>query len=148
MTEVTSRQGQSLIVDLPASLPLIRADEGRLRQILQNLLNNALKLTTGGGEITLRAREKGAELIVEVKDTGPGIAKQMQERIFDPYYRVEADRQRLSGLGLGLALCKKLVELHGGRIWVESEKGKGSIFSFSIPLGTTHQQHHQELPDW
>jgi len=147
MAEVASRQGQSLTVDLPASLPLIRADESRLRQILQNLLNNALKFTAGGGEITLRAGEKGAELIVEVQDTGSGIAKQMQERIFDPYYREESDRQRLSGLGLGLALCKKLVKLQGGRIWVKSEKDKGSTFSFSMPLGTTDRQIKNQAED-
>jgi PAS domain S-box-containing protein len=125
---------QSLILDLPSSLPLIRADEGRLRQIVLNFITNASKFTPAGGKIILRAREKDANLVVECQDTGPGIAKEEQGRLFDAYHRVESDRERFSGLGLGLALCKKLVELHGGRIWLESEKGKGSTFSFSLPL--------------
>jgi signal transduction histidine kinase len=129
-----SSEGQSLILDLPSSLPLIRADEDRLRQIVLNLITNASKFTPEGGKITLRARERDADLVVECQDTGSGIAKEDQGRLFDAYHRVESDRERFSGLGLGLALCKKLVELHGGRIWVESEEGKGSTFSFSLPL--------------
>jgi PAS domain S-box-containing protein len=131
---MVSRWGQSLILDLPSSLPLVRADEGRLRQVVLNLLTNASKFTPAGGKIILRARQKDANLVVECQDTGSGIAKEEQGRLFDAYHRVESDRERFSGLGLGLALCKKLVELHGGKIWVESEVGKGSTFSFSLPL--------------
>ena len=72
--------------------------------------------------------------MVEVKDNGPGIPKKEQQRIFEPYQRRRTDRERLSGLGLGLSLCKYLVELHGGKIWLESQIGKGSTFAFSIPL--------------
>jgi len=72
--------------------------------------------------------------VVEVKDTGPGIAEEEQQRLFDPYHRKEGDRERLSGLGLGLALSRTLVELHGGRIWVKSRAGRGSTFGFSLPL--------------
>lgn len=129
-----SAQGQTLVVDLPSSLTPLQADEERLRQVLTNLLNNASKFTPREGVITLRARESDSFLTVEVQDTGPGIAKEDQGKLFTPYHRLESDRQRLSGLGLGLALCKTLVELHGGKIWVESEKGKGSVFGFSIPL--------------
>ena len=78
----------------------------------------------------MRARQVGDKLIVEIEDTGPGIRKEEQKRLFQPYYRVEGDRERLSGLELGLALCKTLVELHGGQIWVVSQEGKGSTFGF------------------
>ncbi len=136
VTSLASSQEQTLFSDLPASLPPIQADEERLRQIVLNLLNNACKFTPRAGKVTLRARQKAACLVIEVEDTGPGIAEEEQQRLFQPYSRLESDRERLSGLGLGLALCKTLVELHGGQIWVESQKGKGSIFSFSVPLAT------------
>ncbi|GAG29885.1 unnamed protein product, partial [marine sediment metagenome] len=110
MTPVALRDGYSLTVDLPSSNPVVSADRDRFRQVVMNLLNNALKFTPPGGEITLRAREEGANLSVEVQDTGPGINKEDQKRLFDPYYRRVEDRERLSGLGLGLALAKSLVE--------------------------------------
>jgi len=131
---MASSNGHSLILDLPQSLPLVRADKNRLQQVILNLLNNASKFTPYGEKITLRARRENTTLIVEVQDTGRGISEEERQRIFDPYYRVESDRQRLSGLGLGLALCKTLVELHGGQIWVESCPGMGSTFGFSLPL--------------
>ncbi len=134
MTPVAVGNGQSLSLELPGELPVIWADSTRLRQVIQNLLDNAFKFTPAGGEITIRAREDSANLIIEVQDTGPGISKKDQERLFDPYHRVESDRERFSGLGLGLALSKNLVELHGGRIWIKSQRGKGSTFGFSVPL--------------
>ncbi|MBL7127311.1 MAG: HAMP domain-containing histidine kinase, partial [Dehalococcoidales bacterium] len=128
------KNGHLLYDGLPRSLPVIQADEGRLRQVVLNLLNNAFKFTPAGGSITVKARKDKACLVVEVQDTGRGISKEEQERLFEPYQQLEEERARLSGLGLGLSLSKKLVELHGGQIWVQSEKGKGSTFSFSIPL--------------
>ena len=140
MTPVASSHGQSLILELPPSLPLAWADEGRLRQVVLNLLNNAAKFTPEGGKIILRAREDSANLVVEVQDTGRGITAEEQQRLFEPYHRLESDRDHLSGLGLGLALCKTLVELHGGRIWVQSQAGRGSIFGFSVPLEAAGEQ--------
>jgi signal transduction histidine kinase len=105
-----------------------------VRQVLLNLLNNALKFTPEGGRITLKAVRKGPQLIVEVRDSGPGISKEEQQDLFEPYYRARKNGAHLSGLGLGLALCKMLVELHGGRISVKSDLGKGSTFSFTLPL--------------
>ncbi len=131
---VASSSEQSLVLDLPSSLPPVSVDEERLRGVVLNLLANAIKFTAKGGTITLAAREDNKNLIVEVKDTGPGIAPEDQKRIFEPYYRVETERGRPSGLGLGLALCKTWVELHRGKIWVDSEKGRGSTFGFSVPL--------------
>jgi len=137
MDPVARSYDHSLILDLPQSLPLIQADETRLQQIMLNLLNNASKFTPSGGKITIRARRKDSDLIVEVEDTGTGISEEQRQRLFEPYYRVESDRQILNGLGLGLALCKTLVNLHGGQIWVESRQGEGSTFGFSLPLEDT-----------
>jgi len=140
MAPVASSHGQALILDLPPSLPPIWADEVRLWQVLLNIVSNASKFTPEGGKITLRAREEDAFLIVQVQDTGHGIAEKEQQRLFEPYHRLESDRERLSGLGLGLALSKTLVELHGGRLWVESRVGEGSTFSFSVPLEAASQR--------
>jgi len=134
MSPMASSQGQSLILELPSSLPLARGDEGRLRQVVLNLLSNASKFTPEGGRIVLRARKDDASFVVEVQDTGYGMTAEEQQRLFEPYHRLESDREHLSGLGLGLALCKMLVELHGGQIWVQSQAGKGSTFGFSVPV--------------
>ncbi len=139
-TPVAMRNSQTLTARLPDSLPVIVADEERFRQIVLNLVNNAVKFTPPGGKITLKARLERDNLVVEVQDTGVGISKDDQKLLFEPYRSLESDRERLSGLGLGLSLSKKLVELHGGRIWVKSEKGKGSIFGFSIPLTAAGQK--------
>ena len=128
------RNKQSLIVDVPLSLPLVLADERRLRQILRNLLSNSLKFTPEGGKITLKVRTENAGLTFEVKDTGRGITRNEQKRLFQPYYRLESDREALNGLGLGLPLSRMFVELHKGRMWVKSQKGRGSIFGFWLPL--------------
>jgi signal transduction histidine kinase len=133
-TPVAMRNGQTLTARLPDSLPVVVADEERFRQIVLNLVNNAVKFTPPGGKIVLKARLESDKLVVEVQDTGVGISKEEQKLLFEPYRSLESEHERLSGLGLGLSLSKKLVELHGGQIWVKSEKGKGSTFGFSIPL--------------
>ncbi len=140
MKAVTSAAGQSLRVTLPDSLPPVWADADRLRQVVQNLLINASKFIPEGGKITLRAKERDGSMVVEVQDNGPGIPKEDQKRLFQPYNRKLGDREHLSGLGLGLALCKYLVELQDGEIWLNSSVGKGSTFGFSIPLATSIQQ--------
>lgn len=134
MTPLANRNQQELEFVLPESLPYIEADKGRLRQVILNLLNNAFKFTPEGGKITLKAGVSGESVLFEVNDTGSGIAAEDLERLFEPYFRRTTDRERLSGLGLGLALAKSFVELHGGKIWVESESGKGSVFRFTIPI--------------
>ncbi|MFC2052410.1 sensor histidine kinase [Chloroflexota bacterium] len=120
--------------EIPSSLPLVRVDKNRIMQVIQNLVNNACKATPEGGKITIRVMKDYMSLIVQIQDTGQGINRKDQARIFEPYYRVAGIAQGYEGLGLGLSISKRLVELHGGQIWVESEKGKGSTFSFSIPL--------------
>jgi signal transduction histidine kinase len=140
MAAVASGNGQSLTLALAPSLPLVWADEERLRQVVLNLLVNATKFTPKGGNVTLKAKTKDTTVVVEVEDTGPGISEEEQQRLFQAYHKRMNDREHLSGLGLGLALSRHLVELHGGKIWVESQVGKGSTFSFSIPLATASQQ--------
>ena len=130
-------KGQDLSLDLPTSLPLVQGDGQRLEQVVLHLLTNASKFTPEGGHITLRAKKRDTELVIEVQDTGAGIDKEAQTKLFKPYSRLNSDRQLYPGLGLGLALAKQVVELHGGKIWVESEPGKGSTFAFSLPLNTS-----------
>ena len=137
---VANRKKQSLTLDIPPSVPMVKADKQRLEQVLVNLLTNAIKFTGEGGRIQLRLKKKETEIVVEVVDNGAGITVEEQERIFMPYYRIEADRQRFPGLGLGLTLSKQLVEMHEGRMWVESELNKGSTFAFSLPIA--------EQEDW
>ncbi|MFC1903272.1 sensor histidine kinase [Chloroflexota bacterium] len=121
---------QSLILELPASLPTLRAHQHYLEQILLNLLTNASKFTPEGGKITLSASLNDNNLVVKVTDNGIGISAEEQKLIFQPYYQVNGG----SGSGLGLAITKLLVELHGGKLWLESTMGEGSCFFFSLPL--------------
>jgi signal transduction histidine kinase len=112
----------------------INADDQRIEQVLLNLLSNAIKFTPEGGQIFLRADKDGSRLVINVQDTGPGIPNEEKRKLFVPYYHPSTDRSGIPGLGLGLAISKQIVELHGGAIWVQSEVGKGSTFSFSLPL--------------
>ena len=132
--ELVEKKKQSIILDLPRRLPVIEADRSRLEQVLTNLLFNATKFSPEGSTITVRARAEEGEVVVEVEDRGGGLSEEEQERIFKPYHRVEQDRQRFPGLGLGLAVSKQIVEAHEGKIWVESQLGRGSTFSFSLPV--------------
>jgi two-component system, OmpR family, phosphate regulon sensor histidine kinase PhoR len=121
--------------DFPAGLPNIAGDRRRLAEVLQNLLDNAIQYTLAGGRIVVSAALRGTEVVFTVTDTGIGIPKVDQSRIFERFYRVDAARSReAGGTGLGLAIAKHLVEVHGGRIWVESEIGHGSKFHFSVPV--------------
>jgi two-component system phosphate regulon sensor histidine kinase PhoR len=125
----------ALETEYPPDLPLLHADVRSLQEILQNLLDNAIRYTPDGGRISLRAVVCGSEMKLSVSDTGIGIPKADQQRIFERFYRTDAARSRESGgTGLGLSIAKHLVEAHGGRIQVESEVGQGSIFSIFLPL--------------
>ena len=125
-------KGLSLTVNVPDDLPAVLADETRLRQILRNLLENALKFTEKG-EVLIGAYHKDEKVIFWVRDTGIGISEEDQKLIFDKFRQVPGGKGS-GGAGLGLSVAKELVEFHGGRIWIESELGKGSTFSFSIPV--------------
>jgi signal transduction histidine kinase len=112
----------------------VMADGRRFRQVLANLLENAVKYSPEGGLIKVAAVERQGEVEISVTDRGVGIPRHQWDRIFRPYQRAESGKaQGVAGNGLGLAICKGIVEAHGGRIWVESEPGAGSTFSFTVP---------------
>ncbi|MGB8323462.1 MAG: ATP-binding protein [Candidatus Acidiferrum sp.] len=125
----------NLSLDLPPGIPDVSGDARRLQEVLQNLLDNANQYTLPGGKITLSVQRRAEEVIFTVSDTGIGIPQADQPRIFERFYRVDAARSReAGGTGLGLAIARHLIEVHGGRIWVESELGVGSKFHFSVPV--------------
>jgi PAS domain S-box-containing protein len=117
-------------------LPPAAADADLLRRVVVNLLDNAIKYTPQGGSITLGAKRSGSTLTVSLRDTGPGVPEGEHERIFNKFTRVQREAAP-KGLGLGLAFCKLAIEAHGGRIWVDSERGGGATFSFTLPLAAT-----------
>ncbi|MFC2066540.1 ATP-binding protein [Chloroflexota bacterium] len=131
---IVSKSKLQLRMQIPSKLPFVNADRRRIRQVMQNLVDNAIKATTEGGEIIIKVIEKGAFLIMQVQDTGQGMRRKDLIHVFEAYYRVKGIAEGNEGLGLGLTLSKGIVESHGGQIWVESKLGKGSTFSFSIPL--------------
>jgi two-component system, OmpR family, phosphate regulon sensor histidine kinase PhoR len=130
-----AEKGLTLSLNVPTQLPDIAADNRRLQEVLQNLLDNAIQYTLPGGKIVLSAETRGDEMIFTVADTGIGIPQADQPRIFERFYRVDVARSReAGGTGLGLSISKHLVEAQGGRIWVESEVGVGSKFHFAVPV--------------
>ncbi|HUH94253.1 MAG TPA: GAF domain-containing protein [Casimicrobiaceae bacterium] len=133
--ERAQRHGIVLAQQVDPTLGEILADERKFKQILLNLLSNAVKFTPDGGRIAVLARREDSNAIVAVHDTGIGIAPEDQAAVFEEFRQVGSDyTKKQEGTGLGLALTKKFVELHGGRIWLESKPGKGSTFTFSIPM--------------
>jgi len=135
MTAVLSQRKQSLDVKLDDGLPLVQADEARLKQVFFNLLSNASKFTPDRGKLKIEASRKDGWCQVSVSDNGIGIKEEDLKQIFEPFYQVDDSMTReRRGTGLGLTLVKEIVEMHDGRILVESEYGKGSSFIFTLPL--------------
>jgi signal transduction histidine kinase len=126
-------QGQSLILDLPLELPLVEADPQRVRQVVANLVSNALGHAPESGRVVVSAVPLPDQVQVSVADDGPGIAPEELSHVFDRFWR--GGKPRVEGSGLGLAIARELVRAHGGRIWVESEPGKGTAFFFTLPMG-------------
>jgi two-component system, NtrC family, sensor kinase len=122
-----------LSLELAPGIDMVEGDERRLRQVIFNLLSNAVKFTPEGGEVVVATASRDHEVLISVTDTGPGIPLEDHERIFEEFQQTNVGVQQREGTGLGLALSKRLVELHGGRIWVESEPGHGSRFVFTLP---------------
>jgi two-component system phosphate regulon sensor histidine kinase PhoR len=128
------RQGVQLVVDVEPGSPPVRGDESRLGQVLVNLVHNAVKFSPEGGEVRVRVRREDDEVVTSVEDHGMGISKADRARIFERFYKADRARVRGGGTGLGLSIARHVVAGHEGRIWVESEEGRGSTFSFAIPI--------------
>jgi len=127
-------KGLALRADLAEGLPEISGDRTRIREVLLNLLSNAGRFTEQGG-VTVAARRRDGELLVSVADTGPGITAEDQSRLFQPFQQLDNSlRRRFGGTGLGLSISKRFVEMHGGRLWVESAPGAGATFCFTLPI--------------
>ena len=125
----------TLIVDLPASFAMVEADPRRVEQVLDNLIDNAMKYSPEGGTIAVRGVVNETEAIMSVNDEGVGIAPEHLDRVFDRFYQVNTPlTRRVEGSGLGLSIARWLVEAQGGRIWAESTPGEGSTFFFTLPL--------------
>jgi signal transduction histidine kinase len=123
------------VVQVPASLPQVQGDPRRVRQVVRNLVENAVKYSLASGPVTILARLEKNQVQVSVADQGIGIAEKDLQRIFDRFYQVDsASTRQVGGSGLGLAICRAIVEAHGGRIWAESRPGVGSTFHFTLPL--------------
>ena len=125
-----------LINDIPAGLPHVFVDPPRLERILVNLVDNAIKYSPAGGKVRIFASQELDRLVIGVSDQGIGIPRKDSARLFQKFQRIARIESSIQGIGLGLNVCRILVEAHGGQIWVDSEKGKGSTFSFSIPAGS------------
>jgi len=136
--EQSSKKSQThrLAAEVAAGLPFVKADQTRIERILDNLIDNAIKYSPEGGEVKVCAELLGDEVRISVSDQGIGILAADQEKLFEPFARLETpvSGRAIQGIGLGLVVCKRLVEAHGGRIWVESELGEGSTFYFTLPV--------------
>jgi signal transduction histidine kinase/putative methionine-R-sulfoxide reductase with GAF domain len=137
--ERAARRGIKLGSTIGASVGAIRADERKVKQVLLNLLSNALKFTPERGRIDVGAIVNGGMVEVSVADTGVGIAPEDQDAVFEEFRQAGTADKKVEGTGLGLALCRKFVELHGGRIWVESQVDQGSTFTFTLPVRVEHK---------
>jgi signal transduction histidine kinase len=135
--EGATEDGVEVALDVNSGVDVVEGDERRIRQVIFNLLSNAVKFTPASGAVGVSALQMNGEVRVAVTDTGPGIAPEDQERIFEEFQQTDAGIAQGEGTGLGLALSKRLIELHGGRIWVDSELGKGSTFVFTLPVGSS-----------
>ncbi len=133
---VATRQSVSLTCDIRDATPpgTITGDRDKLYQVLGNLLNNALKFTPSGGTVTVQQDTLEDEVLLTVTDTGPGLREDDLERVFDRFYQVDNSRTRhVEGTGLGLTICREIIEIHGGRIWADSEPGRGATFGIRLP---------------
>src|SRR5260370_2527881 len=134
MELLASKKAIRLEADVAAA-GTVPADQGKLKQILLNLLSSAVKCTPEGGQVTIQAKRLADTVEISVADTGIGIAKSDQEEVFKAFRQLDsATAREQHGTGLGLALTKRFIELHGGRIWIASEPGMGSVFTLVLPL--------------
>jgi signal transduction histidine kinase len=134
LLQAQAASAQVRVVGALAAGVAVQADRTRLKQVLLNLLSNGVKYNRAGGGVTLRARSDGAHAVIDVADTGVGIAAEHLARVFEPFQRGAHGHSAIEGTGIGLAVCKSLVELMGGSIDVQSAPGQGSLFTVRLPL--------------
>jgi signal transduction histidine kinase len=136
LVRLAQDRGITLSLQAADGLPLVSADSARMDQVFTNLLANSLKFTAHGGQVTVIVHERLNDILTQIRDSGMGIPSEHLDRIFERFYRVPLPPgERVEGSGLGLSICKAIVEEHGGQIWVESVVGAGSTFSFTVPKG-------------
>ena len=134
--------------DIPSDIPNVFADQRRMHQVILNLIENALKFTESGGKIELNMLHRTDQWVqVGICDTGPGIPEEEQTRIFLDRVRLPQTSEQTSGFGIGLSVCRRIVEVHGGRIWVVSEAGKGACFYFTVPVWQSQNKETQSLTE-
>jgi two-component system sensor histidine kinase KdpD len=129
--------GRSIVTALPEDLPMVPLDGVLLEQVFINLLENAARHTPAGSAIEISAKSEGAELLVEIADRGPGLGADELERVFEKLYHA---RSAAAGAGLGLAICRAVIDAHGGRIWAENRPVGGALFRFTLPLAPERSQ--------
>lgn len=132
--DLAREKGIALYSTVENDLPMVRADYEKIYWVINNLISNASKYTSDGDEIVISAAVSSGNMHISVRDTGKGIPEEYKDKIFDKFVRVETIDDETSGTGLGLAIVKDIVETHSGIIWVDSESGKGSTFTFTLPL--------------
>jgi two-component system phosphate regulon sensor histidine kinase PhoR len=133
LSPYAERQGVAVATDLSDNLPPVAADRERIRQVVTNLLHNAIKFSSQGGRVVISTRQEGGYVSVSIADKGIGIAREDLPHVFERFYKADKSRSG-GGTGLGLAIAKHVVQAHGGKILAQSEEGKGSVFSFTLPL--------------
>lgn len=131
---VAEEHSHTMTVKLPRALPKVMCEESLLRRALDNLVSNAIKYTSDGGKIEIKADKDGSHVSVEITDTGRGVPAEAQARLFERFYRITTGEEDQPGTGLGLAIVKSIVEQHGGHVWMRSKVGEGSTFGFSVPI--------------
>jgi signal transduction histidine kinase len=138
LVPVAEQKGLTLQWQVPAACPQVLADRARLVQVFNNLVSNALKFTPAGGQVRIDVRERDAEIVVAISDTGPGISEEDQARLFQRFFRTQAARQqRIPGTGLGLSIVKVIIEQHGGQVYCHSRLGEGTTIGFALPIERT-----------
>jgi len=147
VADATPRAGnRRLRVRAPADLPYPPIDPVRIEQVVRNLVDNAVKFSPTTGTIDISAARHDGAIVVTVKDDGPGVAPEYHDRVFERFFRVEREGSTVAGAGLGLAICKRFVELHGGRIELDSRPGQGASFRFTLPLGEQNTVMSESAP--
>ncbi len=137
-------KGVELVTDIPSDLPVVEVDFNKIVWVLANLVANALRYTESGDKVTVEVYTSENRMFFHVHDTGCGIPEEYQEKIFQKFVQVRGEGGPVGGAGLGLAICKEFVEAHNGQIWVESEEGRGSTFTFTLPLARSEKLSSQE----